>query len=67
MYKARLKKGRAFFLGGLHFNWEDATQEQLKSVYDMGYDNLVIKEEDAKPKKTKSKAKAKDSSDKEQV
>jgi hypothetical protein len=68
MYKARLKKGRAFFLGGLHFNWENATQEQLKSVYDMGYNNLVTKEEDAKPKKTKSKAKeesSKDNSDKE--
>jgi len=63
MYKARLKKGRAFFLGGLHFNWEDATQEQLKSVYDMGYDNLVTKEEDAKPKKTTKKAKAKQSKD----
>tara|TARA_A100000171_G_C2120934_1_gene140722 strand:+ start:77 stop:274 length:198 start_codon:yes stop_codon:yes gene_type:complete len=65
MYKSRLKKGRAFFLGGLHFNWEDATQEQLQSVYEMGYHDLVKKEEDAKPKKTKSKAKAKDNSDKE--
>lgn len=55
MYKARLKKGRAFFLGGLHFNWEDATQEQLKRVYDMGYKDLVTKKEDAKPKKKKAK------------
>ena len=66
MYKSILDKGTTFF-NGFKIKWSKATQEELKKVYELGYTNLVIKEEDAKPKKTKSKAKAKDSSDKEQV
>jgi hypothetical protein len=57
MYKSRLKEGHAYFVGGLNFAWADATQEQLKAVYEMGDNDLVTKEEDAAPKKNKSKAK----------
>jgi|DEB0MinimDraft_4_1074332.scaffolds.fasta_scaffold51108_2 hypothetical protein len=55
MYKARLKKGHAFFVGGLNFKWSEATQEQLKAVYEMGDNDLVELVKDAAPKKTKAK------------
>ena len=65
MYKARLKKGvTRFGKGGLLVDWSKATQEQMKLVYEMVSD-LVTKEEDAKPKKKKSKAKENNSTDKE--
>ena len=57
MYKSRLKEGHAYFLGGLNFAWADATQEQLKTVYEMSSNDYVTKEEDAESKKSKSKAK----------
>ena len=69
MYKSRLKKGVIKFRDTrLRVDWSNATQEQLKEVYERGDNNFVIKLEDAAPKKTKSKAKAKTSkkdSDKE--
>ena len=55
MYKARLKKGHAFFVGGLNFKCSEATQEQLKAVYEMGDNDLVELVKDAAPKKTKAK------------
>ena len=60
MYKSRIKEGRAYFKGGLKFNWSEATQEQLKTVYDMGDNDYVEKVEDAAPKK-KAEPKAKKS------
>ena len=58
MYKSRLKEGRAYFSGGLKFNWSEATQEQLKAVYERGDNDYVEKIEDAAPsKKAKPKAK----------
>jgi hypothetical protein len=69
MYKSRLKKGVIKFRDTrLRVDWSNATQEQLKEVYERGDNDLVIKLEDAAPKKTKKKSKAKsskDSSDKE--
>jgi hypothetical protein len=66
MYKSTLKEGLTVF-NGFKVMWANATQDELKKVYDLGFTNLVSKE-DAKPKKTKSKAKeesSKDNSDKE--
>jgi hypothetical protein len=68
MYKSRLKKGITKFNNGVSIDWSNATQKEMKSVYEMGNNDLVTKEEDAKPKKTKAKAKeesSKDNSDKE--
>tara|TARA_R100001510_G_scaffold30386_1_gene27077 strand:- start:135 stop:341 length:207 start_codon:yes stop_codon:yes gene_type:complete len=68
MYKSKLNEGTTFF-DGFKVSWSKATQEELKKVYDLGFTNFVSKE-DAEPKKTQSKSKAKkesskDSSDKE--
>lgn len=69
MYKSRLKKGVIKFRDTrLRVDWSNATQEQLKEVYERGDNDFVTKIEDAAPKKTKKKSKAKsskDSSDKE--
>ena len=62
-YKAKNKSGITYFKG-FSVDWSKATQEQMKLVYEMGSD-LVTKEEDAKPKKKKSKAKENNSTDKE--
>jgi len=62
MYKSKLDKGTTFF-SDFKVKWSNATQEELKKVYELGYTNLVSKEEDAKPKKTTKKAKAKQSKD----
>jgi|TARA_B100001059_G_scaffold159662_1_gene159256 hypothetical protein len=66
MYKSKLKEGLTVF-NGFKVMWAGATQAELKKVYDLGFTNFVSKE-DAKPKKTKAKAKeesSKDNSDKE--
>tara|TARA_Y100001938_G_C7936368_1_gene351978 strand:- start:131 stop:331 length:201 start_codon:yes stop_codon:yes gene_type:complete len=66
MYKSRLKKGVSYFKGAKPVDWSCATQEQMKTVYERGDNDLVIKVEDAKQKKTKAKAKSvKADSDKE--
>jgi len=68
MYKSKLKDGYSRFDKRVTVHWSKATQEELKYVYDLGFTDLVTKEEDAKPKKTKAKAKeesSKDNSDKE--
>jgi|TARA_R100000482_G_scaffold122207_3_gene69393 hypothetical protein len=70
MYKAKIKKGEARFSNMKGFMWAEATQEELKKAYELGHTKNIEFEEDAKPKKTKSKAKkVKDSeiSDNEQL
>tara|TARA_R100001440_G_scaffold70757_1_gene93358 strand:- start:1966 stop:2169 length:204 start_codon:yes stop_codon:yes gene_type:complete len=65
MYKSRLKKGvTKFRKNGLRVDWSNATQEQMKAVYEMGDNDLVTKEENAAPKKkeVKTKRKSKDNS-----
>ena len=54
MYKSRLKKGVIKFRDTrLRVDWSNATQEQLKEVYERGDNDFVTKIEDAAPKKTK--------------
>ena len=60
MYKSKLNKGTTFF-DGFKVSWSKATQSELKKVYDLGFTNFVSKE-DAKPKKTKTKAEEEESS-----
>jgi len=56
MYKSKLNKGTTFF-NGFKVSWSNATQEELKKVHELGHTNFVTKEENAAPKKNKSKAK----------
>ena len=60
-YKAKKKSGVTYFKE-ISIDWSKATQKDLKSVFDLGYTKFVTKE-DAKPKKTKSKAKEESSQD----
>ena len=56
MYKSKLNVGTTFF-NGFKVSWSNATQEELKKVHELGHTNFVTKEENAEPKKSKSKAK----------
>ena len=64
MYKSKLSKGTTFF-SDFKVKWSNATQEELKKVYELGYTNLVTKSEDAKPKKKKAKSEKPKNSDNE--
>jgi hypothetical protein len=57
MYISKNKEGRTIFNEGIVVMWADATQEELKAIYDLGYTNFVTKEENAESKKSNSKAK----------
>jgi hypothetical protein len=57
MYISKNKEGKTIFKEGVAVMWADATQEELKAIYDLGYTNFVTKEGNAESKKSKSKAK----------